>query len=265
MYLDDLVFLCPLETGGYSTVWKVKYKGKKYALKMISKQNLNSKIKRKALKTEIQIHKQLKHQNIINMEASFDDDFFSYILLELGDDDLFNRFNEGTDFEEKEIINIAQQLINALCYLKSKNIIHMDLKMENILFVGNNVKICDFGLACQGWYHYTMVGTFEYMSPEIINGDIYSFKTDIWSLGIILYFLVHGDPPFTVYQHGIRTNTIDKCKTEIAIRTKTIDFPKPHVMNDLIAQCLEKNQHQRISIDELINHKIFEKSNSLKY
>ena len=145
MYIDDLTFLEPLETGAYSTVWKVKYRNKKYALKMISKEKYTTKIQKKNLRREIKIHKQLNHENVISLHNHFEDDFFLYILLELGEEDLFNFHKRRENFTETEILNISFQIIKGLKYLKEKNVIHSDIKMENILTTSSGkVKICDF-------------------------------------------------------------------------------------------------------------------------
>ena len=208
MYIDDFTFLCPIETGGYSTVWKVKYRGKYYALKMISKERYENKVKQKLLKMEIKIHKQLDHKNIIKLYNSFEDDFFVYILMELGKDDLFNYYTRKEELSDEEILNISQQIIDGLAYLHSKNIIHCDIKMENMLLIDKKIKICDFGLSTQNSYHYSYVGTPECMAPEILNHDMYTNKIDIWSFGIMLYYMVFGKNPFITFYESSKSINI---------------------------------------------------------
>ncbi len=257
MYLSDLTFICPIETGGFSTVWEVKYKYKKYALKMISKKKYKTKIQKRNLKMEIKIHKQLNHENIIKLYNSFEDDFFVYILLELGDDDLFYFVERQKELTDKEIINISKQIINSLLYLKEMNIIHGDLKMENILMIKNKIKICDFGLSSQNFFNYNYVGTPEFMAPEVIKKDIYNYKIDIWSFGIILYNLVFGKSPFTCFKCD--SQSIDLYLTQKAICNKELMFPKETIFNDLIEKCLKKNQEERITVEDLHNYKLFQK------
>ena len=230
MYVDDFVFLCPIETGGYSTVWKVKYKGKKYALKMISKERYHTKIQKKTLKMEIKIHKQLDHENIIKMYNSFEDIFFVYILLELGDDDLFNVYKRK-EFSDDDILDISYQIINGLEYIHSKNIIHCDIKMENILLNSKNeIKICDFGLSLQDCHHFSFVGTMECMAPEIIKRGILDQNVDIWSFGILLYYLVFENNPFTIYR-GVFEKIIDDQATRDAICNNELKFPEDSPFN----------------------------------
>ncbi len=266
MYINDFTFLSPIETGGFSTVWEVKYKYKKYALKMISKQKFNSKIEKKNLKMEIKIHKQLKHENIIKLYNSFEDDFFTYILLELCEDDLFYFLERREQLTTAEIINISRQIIESLVYLNEMNVIHGDLKLENILLIGDKVKLCDFGLSSQNFFHYSYVGTPEYMAPEIIKRQLYNNKVDIWSFGIILYNLVFGKSPFLITSYSSTDNSVDIKNTQKAICNNEIFFPKETIFNEIIEQCLKKEQTERISIENLQKYKLFQKkSNQIIY
>ena len=89
---------------------------------------------------------------------------------------------------------------------------HWDLKPENILFDENfNVKLCDFGWSVEnpiGNHRETLCGTYEYMSPELINVRKHSQKVDIWSLGILFYEMLHGKPPF-------KATTFDEISEEL--------------------------------------------------
>lgn len=89
-----------------------------------------------------------------------------------------------------------------MVYLHSKDIAHRDIKPENIVLDKSfRVKICDFGWACKmerGEVRTSICGTLEYMSPEIAVKNVYTIKTDVWALGILLYEMLHGHPPFIV-------------------------------------------------------------------
>lgn len=251
MYTGDFTFLYPIESGGYSTVWKVKHNSKNryYALKMISRDKYQTKRQKKNLKMEIKIHKQLEHENIIKLISYFEDKFFVYLVMELGDDDLFNYLNHN-QLSDNQIIEIIYQLILAINYLHQKEIIHSDIKLENILLVKNKIKLCDFGLSTQNYFHYGAIGTVECMAPEIIKGDVYSNKIDVWSFGIVLYYLVYGKSPFLQ-----RSDMI----TKRAICEKELDFPEETIFTDLIKKCLEKDASKRYSAKDLLNYKLFEK------
>ena len=256
MYIDDFTLLYPIESGTYSTVWKVKYKDKKFALKMVSKANLATKLEKKMLKTEIKIHKPLKHENIIRLHYFFEDDFFLYIVMELADDDLFNFFRRKEPITEVEILHISYQIVKGMLYLHEKEVIHSDLKLENILMVGNKVKICDFGLSSQNSYHYGYVGTPEFMAPEIILKEVYTDKVDVWSFGIILYHLVFGMTPFYVQ---FSSGSVDRQKTQYKICHSPLTLPYSTPFNNLISKCLQKNPIERLSIEELYHDDLFSK------
>lgn len=105
-----------------------------------------------------------------------------------------------TKFNELETSKYARDIINALVYLHSKNppVLHRDIKPENILINKDQLKIADFG-----WSNFktdirnTYCGTADYLSPEMILGINHNEKTDIWSLGVLLYELLHGKPCFS--------------------------------------------------------------------
>jgi serine/threonine protein kinase len=159
------------------------------------------------LKSEINILKQMNHPNIVH-----------YIDYFLHEDDivLVMEFIEGQSL--REIINIQRskkelfskeficlvfsQLISALFYCQTLKIIHRDLKPENILITNDNrIKLIDFGLSKQmetiSKIMNNQVGTYAYMSPEMINEEGYSSNTDIWSLGCIIYELMYLKHPFS--------------------------------------------------------------------
>ena len=100
---------------------------------------------------------------------------------------------------EQEAYKYWIQCLRAVEVFQMANIIHRDIKPQNILFDKNwNVKVCDFGCASKVVenYRHPAIGTPEYMAPEVLNQSRYGLPVDIWSLGIVLYEMVHGYPPF---------------------------------------------------------------------
>eukprot|EP00483_Globobulimina_turgida_P007226 UN07240 len=116
-------------------------------------------------------------------------------------------FAKNSHFSEKKSAKILYHVCNALQYLHKNGIVHRDLKPENIIFMADGTpKITDFGLAysySNQWQDnmsmtvmHTCCGTPYYVAPEVINGDSYNYKCDMWSLGVILYIMLSGSQPF---------------------------------------------------------------------
>jgi len=138
---------------------------------------------------------------------------------------------------------------------------HRDLKPENILLdQDKNVKICDFGLSNKmkdGNFLYSSCGSPNYAAPELINGKCYNGALiDIWSSGVILYTILTGQLPFNEKQANKLYQKIRECKYTIP---KTV----PDAAKDLITRMLQKNPLDRITIDEIKQHKWFNNKLSL--
>ena len=112
---------------------------------------------------------------------------------------LFNVIKKNNGMSEKEAFKYFIQAVSAVNFLHEQKLIHRDLKPENILIDKNDVvKLCDFGWCVELKYgnRSTFCGTYEYMAPEIVTESPYNNSIDIWSLGILLYELIHGYSPF---------------------------------------------------------------------
>ena len=106
-------------------------------------------------------------------------------------------------FDENTAFNYFIQTCSAINFLHSNNLVHRDIKPENLLIDNNNnVKLCDFGWCAELnlGNRVTFCGTYEYMAPEIVNELPYNSSIDIWSLGVLLFELIHGYSPFKVFK-----------------------------------------------------------------
>ena len=257
--------------GGYSNVYKIfnKLDNKHYAIKKIGyKNNFNNVIK------EVRSMAILNHVNIVryhtcwiessdintnsnnniltlNNSSSLSSDLSEY------DEQLFNKFiciqmelcksNLKTYLLENTLtfndkINICKQIILGLNYIHSNNLIHRDLKLQNIL-VGfdNSIKISDFGLANNIYdIDYKQVGTIGYIAPEVLKGDKHSIKSDLYSLGIII---------LEVFKNF-------KTAMEKQITLKEIDDNKLIINDDkynkIITSLIDKNPDNRVSLDDIL-------------
>uniref|UniRef100_A0A8C2PR86 Serine/threonine kinase 33 n=1 Tax=Cyprinus carpio TaxID=7962 RepID=A0A8C2PR86_CYPCA len=184
---------------------------RKWAIKKVNKEKAGTSGV-KHLEREVSIMKQVKHEHIIHLEEVFETPKRMYLVTELCEGgDLKDLLQKNKHFTEEETRHIIKSLSEAIVYLHKKDIVHRDLKLENILVKsfhqGNdndmvNIKVTDFGLSVQkgGVGSENMLqatcGTPIYMAPEVVNGHQYSQQCDLWSIGVIMYMLLCGEPPF---------------------------------------------------------------------
>ena len=200
--MDDYHILERIGEGSFGKVYKGrrKYSGLIVALKFISKQGKSAKDIMN-LRQEISILKGLNHQNIITMLDSFETDQEFCVVTEYAQGELFQVLEDDQKLPEDEVRKIAIQLVRALEYLHANRIIHRDMKPQNILIgAKQQVKLCDFGFARAMSNKTTVLtsikGTPLYMAPELVKELPYNHTVDLWSLGVILYELAVGKPPF---------------------------------------------------------------------
>ncbi|KAI6213671.1 Non-specific serine/threonine protein kinase [Aphelenchoides besseyi] len=171
------------------------------AIKIIDKTALNQSSLQKLFR-EVRIMKQLDHPNIVKLYQVMETDQTLYLVMEYASGgEVFDYLVAHGRMKEKEARAKFRQIVSAVQYLHSKNIIHRDLKAENLLLDADmNIKIADFGFSNQfsaGNKLDTFCGSPPYAAPELFQGKKYDGpEVDVWSLGVILYTLVSGSLPF---------------------------------------------------------------------
>ncbi|XP_044288807.1 PAS domain-containing serine/threonine-protein kinase isoform X2 [Varanus komodoensis] len=152
---------------------------------------------------EIAILRKLQHPNIIKVLDVFENQqFFQLVMEKHGTGlDLFTFIDNQPDLDEPLASYIFRQLVSAVGYLRCRNILHRDIKDENIIIAEDfTIKLIDFGSAAYlepGKLFYTFCGTIEYCSPEVLSGNPYlGPELEMWSLGVTLYTIVFGENPF---------------------------------------------------------------------
>lgn len=172
------------------------------AIKIINKLAIQSDEIRKRIMSEVEIQRKLDHPNIVKVFEFHEDEFNLYLVLELcTGGELLDSIARIGCLSEDQTASFMKQILSALVYLHSLNIVHRDLKLENMLLErpnSNILKITDFGIATelkQGRTLSLMIGTINYIAPEVINKK-YDSQCDLWSCGVIMYILLSGTLPF---------------------------------------------------------------------
>lgn len=178
---------------------------KKVAVKILKKEKMKERNLAQA-KTEIETLKLCQHKNIMRLHEVFENADNIYLVLEyLGGGNVYSYIKER-HFEIKEAIlkKIAKSVASAISYLHSYGIIHRDIKPDNVVFVNttdtSDVKLVDFGLSKilePNGLATESVGTLCYAAPEILLGAKYSKSVDLWSYGVMLYWMLVGKFPFS--------------------------------------------------------------------
>ena len=253
-----------LGNGAFGEVWRVYHKdlNRDFAMKIIKKRK-NKGNDEKDILNEIDILKKFDHPNILQMI-----DFYStikkyYIITEYcPEGELFNEIIKVGRFDEGQAAFIINQLLKAITYCHKMNIIHRDIKPENIMITNREkngclqVKLIDFGTAKmfeKGHQEKKYVGSSYYMAPEIIKRN-YDEKCDIWSIGVILYILLTGRPPFDGNDDEEILNHVEK-----GVFDKS-SYPYPLLSSnakDLIDKLLQYDPKKRINADQAIEHPWF--------
>ena len=253
--------------GAFSVIYKGTHKvtDNVFAIKEISYENLN-KIKN-TIKREFTVMKKLNHPNIIKLHEVFFDSENKNVYLVLDyykRGDLYN-FLKGKPLKEKYAKKYMRQLASGLKYLHENNIIHRDLKLKNILVTdSNDIVISDFGFARDGDSNTmfdTLCGSPMYMAPEIMTHKSYDNKSDLWSVGVIMYELLFGTTPY----HA--KNMIQLMKK---IKKRDVIIPEEYSelisdeCKELLLSLLHRNPRRRINWDNFFTHKWFEKDEILE-
>ncbi|KAF8764045.1 Dual specificity protein kinase Ttk like protein [Argiope bruennichi] len=268
-----------LGSGGSCKVYSVFDLEKKslVAIKCVDLKNTDPSI-REGYKKEIEYLQKLQHSSrVIKM---YDYEYRKnelFIVLERGEVDFAKYISNEAKLKRLSPLMIKfywAQMLEAVADIHKYGIVHSDLKPANFLLVAGNLKLIDFGIATSvpddktSTFRDTQVGTLNYMSPEAItqmsdNEKIrfkVGVKSDVWSLGCILYNLVYGVTPF----HNFKTlmqkiNAITNPNYEIEFR------PLPDkLIVDVLKKCLKRNPKERASVEELLNHPYLEEESNPK-
>ena len=262
--MDNFEIITKLGEGAYSTVYKAKRKidNQIYALKKVKLANLTEKEKTNSL-NEVRILASVKSKYVISYKEAFFDEKDSTlgIVMEFADNgDLYQKIVEHkqkkTYFEETEIWKIFIQLVKGLKSLHDLKILHRDLKSANVfLFKNGNAKLGDLNVSkvAKRGLGYTQTGTPYYASPEVWKDLPYDNKSDIWSLGCVLYEMITLHPPF-------RARNMEELYKRVL--GGVINKLPPQFSNDLfevVSLLIQVNSNKRPNCNVILNNNIVKK------
>ncbi|CAI5719374.1 unnamed protein product [Peronospora effusa] len=227
-----------------------------------------------ALEEEERLLRTLSHPNVVSLEGVFQrDKNLHYVVMDyLKDGDMCDQLIERQRLPEPEARRIIRQVVEGLAYLHRHCVLHRDIKPENILIHGNMVKIADFGLAKELEQPTTLLkrscGTLEYAAPELLCGQPYGLKSDIFSLGIVLYVLLFGAFPFSA-ESAAALQCMDHFPTGVDVRDMSClsssntqwRIVSP-LAQDALLKMLKTSDTERISAEDLLNHPWFNEADT---
>jgi len=231
--------------------------GEEVAIKAIDKHKLDPD-ELTSLQLEAEILSQVDHPNVVKTYEIYDEANYLYIVMELmTGGELFDRIVEKDHYSEKEAADTIRPIVDAIKYCHEMGIAHRDMKPENLLYASPDpsalIKVSDFGLA--RYYDdelmTTACGTPSYVAPDILSGLGYTLKVDYWSVGVVLYIMLCGFPPFYEDTNEALFDVIKRGQFE---------FPSPfwdsisEMAKDLIRNCLQVDPKARFGADEILCH-----------
>ncbi|XP_072900088.1 serine/threonine-protein kinase Nek5-like isoform X3 [Hemitrygon akajei] len=261
--MDKYDVIRQIGEGAFGKAFLVKAKGDstQVVIKQIKMAKMRQK-EREASFKEVVLMEKMKHPNIVTLLDSFEERQNLYIVMEYCDGgDLMHRVNmqQGVWFEEDQVLDWFVQICLGLKHIHDRKILHRDIKTQNIFLCNNgkSAKLGDFGIArtlnnTMELAH-TCIGTPYYLSPEICENRPYNNKTDIWSLGCVLYELSTLNHPFE--GTNLHQLVVKICKGHYA----PIHPRYSYDLRILLAQLFKVNPRDRPSINSILKKPFLEK------
>ncbi|XP_068838979.1 caM kinase-like vesicle-associated protein isoform X2 [Capricornis sumatraensis] len=254
-----------IKTEEFCEIFRAKDKttGKLHTCKKFQKRD-GRKV-RKAAKNEIGILKMVKHPNILQLVDVFVTRKEYFIFLELATGrEVFDWILDQGYYSERDTSNVVRQVLEAVAYLHSLKIVHRNLKLENLVYYNrlknSKIVISDFHLAkLENGLIKEPCGTPEYLAPEVVGRQRYGRPVDCWAIGVIMYILLSGNPPF--YEEVEEDDYENHDKNLFRkILAGDYEFDSPYwddisqAAKDLVTRLMEVEQDQRITAEEAISH-----------
>jgi NIMA (never in mitosis gene a)-related kinase len=260
--MSNFELLEKIGEGAFSSVYKIIRKSDQmmYALKKVKINQLKIKEKENAL-NEIRILASIDHPSIVGYKEAFiddKDDTLCIVMEFLGGGDVYQKISECKKkramIPEKLIWRYLVQMVQGLKHLHSMNIVHRDLKSANVFLSADlkHIKLGDMNVSkiAKNRMVYTQTGTPFYASPEVWRDEPYDFKSDVWSLGCVLYEMCNRCPPFNGKQMEELFTKVQKGSFDRISNVYSED------LNSIICACLRVNPQSRPSCEQILEYPI---------
>ena len=258
MFEEQYEIIEPIDEGAFGEVYKIKEKSSNdiYALKKIRIKNNNSQIIEKEIQMLLIM---MKSQYSVKLFDSFSDKYYYYLILELCDGTIEEEVGKEKGFKIIKIKEVMRQLNEAFKLMRRHKLIHRDLKPANILIKRTSQTSFDVRLSDYGFMRklnsfsnpISHPGTKITQAPEVIFNKDYDEKADLWSIGVIIYFLYFNEYPFN------ENNFVLFIQSIINGKIPKINLPENEELKSLIISLLEVDPNKRISWDDYFIHTFF--------
>ncbi|XP_052780747.1 serine/threonine-protein kinase Nek4-like isoform X2 [Mya arenaria] len=261
--LEQFEYIRNIGKGSYGEVTLARHKRdrKQYVLKKINLKKASSRERRSA-EQEAKLLSKLKHPNIVSYKDSFEKDGLLYIAMQFCEGgDLYNKLKEqrGTLLDERQLVEWFVQIAMALQYMHERNILHRDLKTQNIFLTKSKIiKVGDLGIARvldnSSDMATTLIGTPYYMSPELFSNKPYNHKSDVWALGCCVYEMM-------TLKHAFNAKDMNSLVYKI-LRGKMPPMPRQYGKDlvDLVRNMLHQDPSKRPTVNRILRDPYIKKN-----
>ncbi|KAL1922939.1 uncharacterized protein VTP21DRAFT_9315 [Calcarisporiella thermophila] len=279
--IGDYLLSGELGRGSFAMVYKGVHKrtGEVVAVKSVPREKFSGKILEN-LEHEISILRKIQHPNIVKLIDHYTTDSGIHLIMEfcaLGDlSSYIRKHTRGLNsaaakakdkrpmgLPEPVLRHFLRQLASALQFLRSMDIIHRDIKPQNLLLTPGaspadfpTLKVADFGFARPLSIHNlaeTLCGSPLYMAPEVLSGNRYDAKADLWSVGVVLYEMLTGRPPFNAQNHVELLKRIEQRADKLNFPLEVVEDKAKTELTNLSMRLLKRDPVERITFEELFS------------